>query len=52
MKRRKLIRHLMDHGCELARHGAEHDIYVSEDGRFTTAVERHREIDWFMAVAI
>ena len=52
MKRRKLIRHLRDHGCELARHGGEHDIFVSEDGRLTAAVERHREISWIMAVAI
>jgi Holliday junction resolvase len=29
MKRRELVRHLEQHGCELLREGAKHTVYVN-----------------------
>ncbi|WP_218932336.1 type II toxin-antitoxin system HicA family toxin [Adhaeretor mobilis] len=31
MKRRDLIRHLMDHDCELLREGGKHSWWVKQD---------------------
>ncbi len=49
MKRRDLIRHLEDHGCELMREGGNHTVYVNRARRKTTAVPRHREVNEFLA---
>jgi len=45
MKRRELIRRLEEAGCELVRHGANHDIYRNPANGRQTAVPRHGEID-------
>jgi mRNA interferase HicA len=45
VKRRTLIRHLEDHGCELFREGGRHSIYVKRTTRRTSAVPRHTEIN-------
>ncbi|MFO0916202.1 MAG: type II toxin-antitoxin system HicA family toxin [Pirellulales bacterium] len=44
MKRRDLIRHLMDHGCELVREGGNHSWWGSPDTKRRSAVPRHNEI--------
>ena len=45
MKRRALVRHLEEHGCELLREGANHSIFVNRAARKTSAVPRHTEIN-------
>ncbi|MGE0464404.1 MAG: type II toxin-antitoxin system HicA family toxin [Vicinamibacterales bacterium] len=45
MKRRALVRHLEEHGCELLREGANHSIYINRTARKTSAVPRHTEIN-------
>jgi len=49
MKRRDLIRHLEQHGCEKLREGGNHTMYVNRAARKTSAVPRHREINEFLA---
>ena len=45
MKRRALVRHLEEHGCELLREGANHSIFVNKAAGKTSAVPRHTEIN-------
>ena len=45
MKRRTLVRHLEEHGCELLREGGNHSIYVNRAAAKTSAVPRHAEIN-------
>ena len=49
MKRRNLIRHLVDHGCELLREGGNHSVYVNPVNNQVSAVPRHREVNIFLA---
>ncbi len=49
MKRRGLVAHLVAHGCELLREGANHSVYVNRAVRKTPTVPRHREINDFLA---
>ncbi len=49
MKRRDLIRHLENHGCEFLREGAEHTVYVNRAAIRSSTVPRHREINEFLA---
>lgn len=49
MKRRDLIRHLEEHGCEFLREGGNHTIYINRVTKKATTVPRHREIDEFLA---
>jgi len=49
MKRRDLIRHLKQHGCELLREGGRHSVYINPASDTTTAVPRHAEINEFLA---
>ena len=44
MKRRQLLKHLADHGCELRREGSNHSIYKNPVTGNTTPVLRHTEI--------
>lgn len=44
MKRRQLLNHLAEHGCELYREGANHSIYRNTSTGKRTAVPRHGEI--------
>ncbi len=44
MKRRALEQHLREHGCQLVRHGAKHDVWVNPANGHDTTVPRHREI--------
>jgi predicted RNA binding protein YcfA (HicA-like mRNA interferase family) len=45
VKRRALVRHLEEHGCELLREGANHSIFVNRAAGKTSAVPRHSEIN-------
>lgn len=45
MKRRDLIRHLSEHGCELLREGARHSWWHNPTQNRRSAIPRHTEID-------
>ncbi|HRX77744.1 MAG TPA: type II toxin-antitoxin system HicA family toxin [Pirellulaceae bacterium] len=49
MKRRDLIRHLMDHGCELIREGGNHSWWGNPANGQRSAVPRHNEISDHLA---
>jgi predicted RNA binding protein YcfA (HicA-like mRNA interferase family) len=49
VKRRQLVHHLEEHGCELLREGGNHSIYVNRAAGKTSAVPRHTEINDFLA---
>jgi mRNA interferase HicA len=45
VKRRDLIRHLEQQGCELLREGGNHSIYVNRKAARTSSLPRHNEIN-------
>ncbi|MFH0939947.1 MAG: type II toxin-antitoxin system HicA family toxin [Planctomycetota bacterium] len=45
MKRRDLIRHMENHGCEFLREGGSHTVYVNRKEKKVSTIPRHREID-------
>ena len=52
MKRRDLLRHLSQHGCEFVREGAEHSIWENTVTKSRTSIPRHREIPDYTAARI
>lgn len=52
MKKRELIKILSKEGCELLRHGANHDIYINPITGKREPVPRHKEIDENLAKKI
>ncbi|MFN5321657.1 MAG: type II toxin-antitoxin system HicA family toxin [Planctomycetota bacterium] len=48
MKRRDLIRHLIDHGCELVREGGNHSWWQNTETGRRTDVPRHTEISDYL----
>lgn len=52
MKRRDLLRHLQQHGCQLVREGGRHSIYWNPTAQKTSSVPRHSEINNFLAKKI
>lgn len=52
MKRRALVRHLEQQGCELLREGANHSIFVNRAAGKASAVPRHTEINDALAKKI
>ena len=44
MKRRELIRQLIEEGCTLHRHGAKHDVYINPATGKKQPIPRHTEI--------
>ena len=52
MKRRDLIRHLMDNGCELVREGGNHSWRGNPTLNRRSAVPRHREVSGYLAKKI
>jgi mRNA interferase HicA len=52
MKREKLVKHLLQQGCELLREGARHSVFVNRQARRSSTVPRHREINDFLAKKI
>jgi hypothetical protein len=51
VKRRDLERHLRKHGARLLREGSNHSVW-GFDAERSTAVPRHREIDYRLAEKI
>jgi predicted RNA binding protein YcfA (HicA-like mRNA interferase family) len=49
MKRRGLLRHLEQYGCEFWREGGNHTIYMNRQAKKATAIPSHREINEFLA---
>jgi mRNA interferase HicA len=49
MKRRELLEHLTQCGCQFVREGGEHSIWENPKIRRRTSVPRHREIPEFTA---
>ena len=52
MKRKALIRHLEDQGCEFLREGKKHTVYVNRKAQASSTVPRHREINDFLVTKI
>jgi mRNA interferase HicA len=52
MKRRDLLRHLSQYGCQLLREGGEHSIWENPSNNRRTSIPRHREIVDFTAARI
>ncbi len=48
MKRRDVIHHLEEQGCEFLREGGNHTVYVNRARRKASSVPRHREINDFL----
>ena len=49
MKRKALIRHLEQRGCQLLREGKKHTVYVNRVARCSSTVPRHTEINDILA---
>ena len=49
MKRRDLIRHLEENGCQELREGSKHTVYVNPRQKKVSAVPRHNEINEILA---
>jgi len=52
LKRRDLERHLAEHGCNLIREGANHEIWANPPLDLRAPMPRHREIPIGTARAI
>ena len=52
MKRRDLLRHLRQHGCQFVREGGEHSIWENPATHRRASVPRHSEIPEFTAARI
>ncbi len=52
MKRKVLIRHLEEHGCEFLREGKKHTVYVNRAAQSSSTVPRHREIKDLLVIKI
>lgn len=52
MKRRDLLRHLRQYGCQFVREGGEHSIWENPATHRRTSVPRHREIPEFTVTRI
>jgi predicted RNA binding protein YcfA (HicA-like mRNA interferase family) len=52
VKRRDLLQHLRQHGCQLTREGREHSIWENPATNRRASVPRHREIPDFTAKRI
>lgn len=52
MKRKDLVKHLLEHGCELLREGRSHSVWINPANQRQATIPRHREINDFTARAI
>jgi mRNA interferase HicA len=52
MKRADLLKKLAEMGCELIRHGGNHDWYQNKTTKVCQPVPRHREINENLAKSI
>ena len=49
MKRRQLLRHILENGCLLLREGARHSVYYNPASGKVSTVPRHTEVNDFLA---
>ena len=49
LKRRDLVRHLQQSGCQLLREGGSHSVFVNPTNRKVSTVPRHNEINDYLA---
>jgi mRNA interferase HicA len=49
MKRRQLVRHILEQGCVLVREGARHSVYYNPQTGGTSTVPRHTEVNDYLA---
>jgi len=49
VKRRDLVRHLEEQGCEKLREGGNHTVYINPTKRKVSTLPRHREINDYLA---
>jgi mRNA interferase HicA len=49
MKRRRLMRHILEHGCLLLREGARHSVYYNPVTGNVSSVPRHAEVNDYLA---
>jgi predicted RNA binding protein YcfA (HicA-like mRNA interferase family) len=49
MKRTDLVRKLEEAGCELVRHGGNHDWYRNPKSGVAQPIPRHREVNEMLA---
>jgi len=49
VKRRDLLRHLEEHGCEFLREGGSHTVYVNRTAKKASTIPRHSEINQDLA---
>ena len=52
MNRKKLERHLKDHGCFFHHHGGDHDVWWNAHEVRSAPVPRHKEVAAYTARAI
>ncbi len=52
MKRRKLLKHLRQHGCFILREGKRHTVFRNPANESQSAVPRHREVESGLARGI
>ena len=52
MKRRELLAHLQEHGCQFLREGSSHSIWINPVTERKEAVPRHNEIKRHLARSI
>jgi len=49
VKRRDLLRHLEQSGCEFLREGGNHTIYINRPAKKASTIPRHNEINQDLA---
>ena len=52
MKRKNLLKHLRDEGCNLLREGRKHSVFFNSLRNRTSTVPRHQEVNDFLAKKI
>jgi len=52
MKRRELISHRQQHGCQLLREGGSHSVWINPTTGRKETVPRHREVKRHLARSI
>lgn len=49
MKRKDLVKKILEIGCQLIRHGGKHDWYQNPKTKISQPIPRHTEIKEFLA---
>jgi len=52
MKRKELIKYLIENGCQFEREGKKHTLFYNPISGKSATVPRHREINTFTARAV